>query len=154
MPLTPTKQAEAILNKSAGWKVLTGTTNFAEIAVEDPPTQNHKLAFDIIVDRILGYIGSYFVKLGGRVDALVFAGGVGENSALLRKRLVEESQCLGFAIDESANNKGPAKESVTEISKEPGKNPRVLICQTDEQVRWSICCIRGMHRLIWLETTV
>lgn len=130
------KQAEAILNKEAGWKALTGTTDFSEIAVENPPTQNHKLAFEIVIDRLLGYIGSYFVKLDGQVDALVFAGGVGENSSLLRKRLVERCRSLGFAIDEAANSKGAEKQqAVTEISKVPGgEAPRVLICQTNEQV--------------------
>lgn len=128
-------QAEKILNHSSGWKALTGTTDFAEIAVENPPTQNHQLAFDIVVDRILGYIGSYFLKLDGKVDALVFAGGVAENSAMLRKKLVEHSQALGFAIDESANSKGANKQqSVTDVSRDSGKVPRVLICRTDEQV--------------------
>lgn len=67
-------KAEEILNKQSGWKALTGTSNFAEIAKPDAP-ESHKLAMDIFVDRIVGYVGSYYVKLGGEVDALVFAGG-------------------------------------------------------------------------------
>ncbi|KAJ5692791.1 acetate kinase [Penicillium macrosclerotiorum] len=126
--------AEEILNKQSGWKALTGTTDFAQIAVENPPTEAHKLAFDILVDRILGYIGNYYVKLGGQVDALVFAGGIGEKSALLRRVLSEKCQSLGVAIDSEANDKGPGDtETVMDISKESGKGPRVLICQTNEQ---------------------
>lgn len=134
-------QAEEILNKKSGWKVLTGTTDFAEIAVENPPSKEHKLALDIVVDRMLGYIGSYFVKLEGQVDGIVFAGGVGEKSALLRKMLVERCRCLGFAIDDQANSKGPSEEqTVMDVSKDAGgKSPRVLICQTNEQV--SLVCI-------------
>jgi acetate kinase len=129
-------QAEEILNKKSGWKALTGTTDFSQIAVENPPTENHKLAFDIIVDRISGYVGDYFVKLRGQVDALVFAGGIGEKSDLLRKALVQQCSCLGFKINEQKNVKGVANEesTVTDISEDSGKTPRVLICQTNEQV--------------------
>jgi len=87
-----------------------------------------------MVDRILGYIGSYYVKLNGQVDALVFAGGIGEKSALLRRTLVEQCRSLGVAIDHGANDKGPGDETVKDISLD-GKGPRVLICQTNEQVR-------------------
>ncbi len=92
-----------------------------------------------MVDRILGFIGNYYVKLGGMVDAVVFAGGIGEKSALLRRTLSEKCQSLGVAIDLEANNKGPGDdETVKDISKGAGKGPRVLICQTNEQVRQSI----------------
>lgn len=89
-----------------------------------------------MVDRTLGYIGNYYVKLGGVVDAIVFAGGIGEKSALLRRVLAEKCQSLGVAIDKQANDKGPDdKETVKDISKAvDGKGPRVLICQTNEQV--------------------
>lgn len=114
---------------------MTGTTDFSEIAVENPPSEAHKLAFDILVDRILGYIGNYYVKLGGEVDALVFAGGIGEKSALLRRTLSEKCKSLGVAIDSQANDKGPQDgETVMDISKGAGKGPRALICQTNEQV--------------------
>ncbi|KAJ5960430.1 Acetate/Proprionate kinase [Penicillium vulpinum] len=126
--------AEEILNKQSGWKALTGTTDFAEIAVENPPSKEHQLAFDIFIDRILGYIGSYYVKLNGEVDGVVFSGGIGEKSALLRRTLIHKCQCLGLAIDDAANDKGPGdEETVKDISKGSGKGPRVLVCQTNEQ---------------------
>lgn len=120
---------------------MTGTTDFAEIAVADAP-DTHKLAFDIMVDRTLGYIGSYYVKLNGQVDALVFAGGIGEKSALLRRTLVEQCQSLGVAIDSGANDKGPGDDTVKDISLD-SKGPRVLICQTNEQVR--LACYLLLH---------
>lgn len=130
-----TLQAEDILNKQSGWKALTGTTDFSQIAVENPPSEAHKLAFDIFVDRIQGYIGSYYVKLNGELDGVVFAGGIGEKSALLRRTLVDKCQCLGLEIDDAANDKGPGdEETVKVISKGSGKGPRVLVCQTNEQV--------------------
>lgn len=76
------------------------------------------------------------MKADGQVDAMVFAGGIGEKSALLRQAVVQRCRCLGFAIDATKNGQGVAddKATVTEISKEPGRGPRVLICQTNEQV--------------------
>ena len=70
------------------------------------------------------------------MDALVFAGGIGEKSALLRRAVVEKCRCLGFTIDEGKNSGGAKDEddAVVDISKEPGKSPRVMICQTNEQV--------------------
>ncbi|KAL5357852.1 Acetokinase family-domain-containing protein [Aspergillus floccosus] len=134
--------AEEILNKQSGWKALTGTTDFSKIAVENPPSAEHQLAFEIFVDRILGYIGSYFVKLNGQIDAVVFAGGIGEKSALLRKTIIEKAQCLGFAIDNAANEKGPADDqAIMDISKKDSNGPRVLICQTDEQFEMAYGCV-------------
>jgi acetate kinase len=84
----------------------------------------------------VGYIGNYFVKLDGQVDAFVFAGGIGEKSVLLRKTVIDKCRCVGVAIDASANDKGPSDDqTVVDISKANGSGPRVMICQTDEQVR-------------------
>ncbi len=90
------------------------------------------MAFEIFVDRILGFIGSYYVKLEGKVDALVFAGGIGEKAALLRKRIMEKCKCLGFEIDDEKNDK-EIEDVVQDIGKEA--RHRSLVCQTDEQVR-------------------
>ena len=103
--------------------------------MENPPSAGHKLAFDIVIDRMLGYIGSYFVKLEGQVDALVFSGGIGEKSALIRRELVEKCKCLGFNIDVEKNEKGPGEETVLDISRDgSGKGLKVLVVQTNEQV--------------------
>ncbi|PMD48644.1 acetate kinase-like protein [Hyaloscypha variabilis F] len=122
-------RAEEILNKESGWKSLTGTTNFGAIASSDDPKM--KLAFDIFVDRILGYVGSYYVSLHGKVDALVFAGGIGEKSDLLRKRVTDESSCLGFEIDGELNGR-KIEDLVQEVGKREAKH-RTLVCQTNEQ---------------------
>ncbi|KAE9376829.1 acetate kinase [Stipitochalara longipes BDJ] len=122
-------RAEEILNKESGWKALTGTTNFGTIASSDDPTM--KLAFDIFVDRILGYVGSYYVSLHGKVDALVFAGGIGEKSDLLRKRVTDEASCLGFELDGELNGK-KIEDVVQEVGKKVARH-RTLVCQTNEQ---------------------
>ncbi|KAF2431717.1 acetate kinase, partial [Tothia fuscella] len=121
-------KAEEILNKESGWKALTGSSNFADIAKPDVDASK-QLAFDMFVDRIVGYAGNYFVKLGGEVDALVFAGGIGESSALLRAAVVDRLKCLGFEISKDKNEAGD-EDAVHTIHK--GKKS-VLVCETDEE---------------------
>ena len=125
------KQAEEILNKKSGWKALTGTTDFGEISSSQDPAC--KLAFEIFVDRLIHFIGSYYVKLEGEVDALVFAGGIGEKGALLRTTILEKCRCLGFGLYEQTNN-NKIENVVRDIGME-GARHRTLVCQTDEQVR-------------------
>lgn len=124
------------MNKESGWKALTGTTNFGTIAASDDP--KCKLAFDLFVDRVLGYVGSYYVSLGGRVDALVFAGGIGEKSDKLRRHIVEQVSCLGFEIDNALNDK-QIEDVVQEVGN-PGAKHRTLVCLTDEQFEMARGC--------------
>ena len=75
----------------------------------------------------------------GQVDALVFAGGIGEKSALLRTKVVEKVRCLGFEIEDEKNEKVEKTSDdvvVVDISAvaEEAKGKRTLVCWTDEQV--------------------
>ncbi|KAI9898958.1 hypothetical protein N3K66_005419 [Trichothecium roseum] len=132
-------RAEEILNKRAGWSALAGTTDFAAIAsaaAEDPASNPEAaLAFDLFVDRVSAFVGSYYVSLRGRVDALVFAGGIGEKSPRLRAAVVGQVSCLGFTIDPSKNDADAPDapgSTVWDIGA-PGSAHRVLVCRTDEQ---------------------
>ena len=120
--------AEDVLNKQAGWCSMVGTTDFGKVVqgMHDGD-ERMKLVFDLFVDRIVGYIGNYFVKLGGKVDALTFSGGIGEKSADLRKAVVGKVGCLGFKLDDAlgrANGEG----AVTRLG------PNVLLIKTNEEV--------------------
>ncbi|KAI7459745.1 hypothetical protein KC351_g17566 [Hortaea werneckii] len=163
-------RAEEILNQESGWKSLTGTTDFGAICSQAFPSSSSSststsspsptsdknneneeerklahLAFTLLVTRIVDFIASYYVKLSGEVDALVFAGGIGEKSSQLRSAVVERIQCLGFEID-GDRNAHPAFEEeggkvvVAEIGK-PGGKHRVVICQTDEQREMARECV-------------
>ena len=115
---------------------MTGTTNFGVVADSDEPS--YRLDFDIFVARIAAFVGSYFVTLEGRVDALVFAGGIGEHSAKLRSAVVNRVACLGFALND-ASNQEPIKDIVQELG-ERDASQRVLVCQTDEQLEMARLC--------------
>lgn len=151
--------AEDILNRKAGWKVLTGTTDFgvitskAELDDPDPSIAERnpcRMAFDMFVDRILNYVGSYFLKLEGEVDALVFAGGIGEKSVELRERVAERVRTVGFEVLDPQRNQ-EASKSVDEVFKisvdgtgrsvpgAGGRKKEIVVCHTDEQVSLLDC---------------
>ncbi|SMY22581.1 unnamed protein product [Zymoseptoria tritici ST99CH_1A5] len=139
-------QAEEILNKKSGWQVLTGTTDFGTISQKaEEGDENCKLAFDLLVDRLLGFVGNYYVKLGGKVDALVFAGGIGEKGAGLRRAVTEGVKCLGFELDQEKNGK-PGEDVAVDIAGK-GSRHRVLVVQTDEQTEMARQCAKEAERL-------
>ena len=139
------------MNTKSGWKSLTGTTNFGEIVSKadlDGPSSDenaYRLAFDLFTDRILNYVGSYYLKLNGNVDALVFSGGIGERSHQLRDVISKEVECLGFGpVDPAKNNDDAVKRGniVVDImgEKGAGNGKRILVCKTDEQLEMARVC--------------
>ena len=83
-------EAEEILNKKSGWNAIAGTTDFGVITSKaEQGDKACQLAFDLFVDKILNFVGGYYVKMGGKLDALVFAGGIGEKGSQLRGRALE-----------------------------------------------------------------
>jgi len=155
-------QAEDILNRKAGWAALTGTSDFAVVVQKMTEfgenasggwagNEKYKLAFDLVVDRILGYVGSYYVKLSGKVDALVFSGGIGERSVELRQEVARRVSCLGFRMDEKLNaevDEGDWVVADVGVSKEDGH--RLLICRTDEQLEMAKEC--ALDSKFWQQT--
>ncbi|KAH0833286.1 hypothetical protein J3R83DRAFT_12351 [Lanmaoa asiatica] len=142
-------RAEEILNSQAGWKALAGTTDFGEITRKadllTPPStvaeNPYTLAFHIVLDRVLHYVGAYHLSLRGKVDALVFAGGIGERSQEFRSAVGDAVYHLGYStIDEHANQKLEHHEgSVVDIGKQDG-GKRMLVCRTDEQFEMAREC--------------
>lgn len=137
-------QAEEILNKNSGWKSLTGTTDFGKISSSD--RHEDQLAFNIFVDRISNYVAPYFTKLNGKVDALVFAGGIGEKGDRLRAAVVDGVKCLGFELDDSKNGQ-KMENVVTDISAE-GARYKTLVVQTDEQLEMARGVMEDKDRFV------
>ncbi len=81
------------------------------------------------------WIGSFAAALGG-VDTLVFAGGIGENAAPLRKRICEGLEFLGIEIDDDANGRHAQR-----ISTDTGSRVTVRVIRTDEESVIAALCI-------------
>ena len=62
------------------------------------------LANDMLVNSIVKYISQYYVELNGKVDALVFTAGLGENAISFRKQVLEKLECLGIKLDVEVND--------------------------------------------------
>jgi acetate kinase len=89
-----------------------------------------QLAIDMYCYRIKKYIGAYCAVLG-RVDALVFTGGIGENAAPVRKLCCEGLDILGIVIDNGKNN--VCSGDLSEIHEEKS-SVKVLVIPTNEEL--------------------
>ena len=94
----------SILSKQSGLLGLSGVSNDLRLVMEaaDAGNSQAQLAVDTLCDNILGYIGMYAAYLNG-LDALVFTGGIGTNSAVLRRKVCENLSYLGLELDEEKN---------------------------------------------------
>jgi acetate kinase len=100
-------EIDAMLNKQSGLLGLSGLTNdMRDLLAEESEHQDRraKLAVDIFCLRVKKYIGAYLAEMGG-ADALVFTGGIGENSAEVRRRVCAGLEWLGIELDVDANEK-------------------------------------------------
>jgi acetate kinase len=80
--------------------------------------------------RIKKYIGAYYAAMG-RIDALVFTGGIGENAADIRSNCCKGLSQLGIEVDEKKNNRKTKK--ILEIQSTTGAVP-LLVIPTDEEL--------------------
>jgi acetate kinase len=101
-----------------------------------------KLAIEMYCYRIKKYIGAYYAVLG-RVDALVFTGGVGENAADIRSRICEGLAQLGIEVDNQNNN--AARNGVFEIQTAKS-SVTILVVPTNEELEiaeQTVKCIKS-----------
>ena len=93
-----------VLNKKSGLAGLSGLGNdLREIETAAAEGNDHaRLAINVFAHRARKYIGAYAAAMGG-VDAIVFTGGIGENSASMRGRILQRLEFLGVVLDEDRN---------------------------------------------------
>ncbi|MGL1863168.1 MAG: acetate kinase [Pseudodesulfovibrio sp.] len=95
---------DAMLNKQSGLKGMCGMNDMRDIhAAADKGDKNAQLALDVQTYRNRKYIGAYMAVLG-RVDAIVFTAGIGENDAIVRRLSLNGLVGFGVKIDEAAND--------------------------------------------------
>ncbi|WP_327704965.1 acetate kinase [Streptomyces decoyicus] len=98
-----TDEIDGLLNKKSGLIGLCGDNDMREIRRRiDEGDERAELAFDIYIHRLKKYIGAYSAVLG-RVDAVAFTAGVGENAAPVREAAVAGLEEMGMAVDASLN---------------------------------------------------
>ena len=98
-------EVDALMNKQSGLLGISGLTNdMRDLLAEELTHQDRRarLAVTIFCLRIKQYVGAYLAQMNG-ADALVFAGGIGENSADIRARVCADMGFLGIALDPQKN---------------------------------------------------
>lgn len=122
---------DKLLNKESGLKGICGNNDMREIGkMAEEGNAQAKLALEMFNYRIKKYIGSYSAVLG-RVDCIIFTGGIGENDADVRLNSCSELQNLGIEIDAVVNNQRCSK--ITKISTE-NSPVKVLVIPTNEEL--------------------
>jgi acetate kinase len=97
------KGLDALLNKESGLLGVSGITGDMRSLLEKMPHDAHAAeAVDLFCYRVKKYIGAYAAALGG-LDALVFAGGIGERAPAIREKICEGLDFLGIRLDAPSN---------------------------------------------------
>lgn len=132
--MTP-DQIDVMLNKQSGLLGLSGlSADYRDLEkAADDGDPRARLAIDVFIHRIIKYVGACAAILGG-MDALVFTGGIGENSVRLRSRVCEGLLFMGVALDEEVNRTQRAEDhgGIVEVSLRRAPT-KVLVVRTDEE---------------------
>ena len=124
---------DKLLNKSSG---LLGVSGIGSgdmrdtIAASDAGNVQAQRALRMFVHRLVSYIGAYFTILEG-ADAVVFTGGVGENSAVIRERVIGKLNCLGCRLDPERNNNTAGKPGIVSTA---DSNLKAVVMPTNEEL--------------------
>lgn len=98
------QEVNELLNKQSGLKGLCGESDMRTILEKATQGDSRcEFALTLFCYHIKKYIGAYFGVLNGKVDALVFTGGIGENAPAIRQRILANLDGLGFVLDENVN---------------------------------------------------
>ena len=98
-------EVDTLLNKQSGLLGVSGLTGDMRDLLEEEAESGDRrarLAIDMFCRRVGHYIGAYLAEMGG-AEAVVFSGGIGQNSAPIRSRICTGLECLGILLDEAKN---------------------------------------------------
>ncbi|MGW0290528.1 acetate kinase [Streptomyces tuirus] len=124
-------EIDTLLNKKSGLIGLCGDNDMREIRRRvDEGDEQAELAFDIYIHRLKKYIGAYYAVLG-RVDAVAFTAGVGENAAPVRAAALAGLEELGLAVDGERN---AVRGDAARLISPEGARVAVAVVPTDEEL--------------------
>jgi acetate kinase len=125
-------ELSALLNKHSGLLGLSGLSNDMRtlLAAESQGNERARLAIDIFCYRLRKYLAAYVGVLGG-IDAVAFAGGIGENAPPVRARAFQGLAALGLALDPVRNEAAHGVEA--EVSP-AGAAASVFVIPTNEEL--------------------
>ncbi len=145
-------EAESLLNRKSGLAGLSGLSNDLR-GIHAAAAEGHdraRLAIAVFAHRVRKYVGAYAAVMGG-LDAVVLTGGIGENSASMRQRILQRLDFLGLAIDEDRNLDAKVDDDapVFDVSADTAR-VRTLVIATNEELqiaRDAATVARGLKQL-------
>ena len=143
------QEVDTLLNKQSGLIGLSGLTNDMRDLLDEErehEDRRSKLAIDVFCHRIRNYIGAYLAEMGG-ADAIVFTGGIGENSPIIRQRTVAGLEFLGIQLDQGRNESTTGGKEGEIGAANAGMS--VFVIPTNEELliaRDTVRCIKNAPR--------
>ncbi len=129
--MTPAEVEDCLNHRSGLLGVSGATANVSELLkLEAGGHARAKLALEMFCYRLRKYIGAYLMVLEG-ADAIVFGGGIGENSAEIRSRICHHMAWCGLSIDEQKNRQLIGKEGEVSAA---GSKIRAFVIPVDEEL--------------------
>ena len=124
-------ELDTLFNKRSGMMGLTGFGDLREVhRLVEEGNEDAKLALDIYVHRIVGYIGNYTAQMGG-VDVITFTAGVGENDDVVRKMVCDKLAPFGVKLDEEKN---ATRSKEPRIISTPDSAVTICVIPTNEEL--------------------
>lgn len=127
------EEVDKVLNKESGVLGISGkSSDFRDLeAGAQEGDEACQLALDIFHSRCRETIGAYATMMGGKIDAITFTGGIGENGSKDREAICDGLEIIGAKLDKEINNQRKPKEKV--ISTEDSKI-KLMVIPTDEEL--------------------
>jgi acetate kinase len=129
------KDVNDLFNKKSGLIGICGTMDDRDVE-ERYFSKEHlgTLAKEVQIHRLRKYLGAYMVALGGKVDAIVFTGGLGEKGWLLRSLVCKDLEELGIVIDETRNQAKEGRFDANTRVHADGSKIQVWVIPTQEEL--------------------
>lgn len=136
------EQATTFMNKECGLLGITGFTSDMRDIEQNLDNPRVRLAFDMLCYSIKKYIGAYTAAMGG-LDAIVFTGGIGENTVELREKVTDGLEFLGVKLDKNINQSAPrgtnielsASDSAVKIYRIPTNEELMIALDTEQLIK-------------------
>ncbi len=126
-------EVDNVLNKQSGVQGISGvSSDFRDLeAAQAEGNERADLALSMFVESVRKFVGSYMVKMG-RVDAIIFTAGIGENTPVMRGAILANLENFGIKIDDEKNKKA-IRGAQMDISADDSQ-VRVLVIPTNEEL--------------------
>lgn len=146
--LTPDRMTEMLFNESGLAAVSGISRDMREVeAAAAQGNQRALLALNAFCYKVKRYVGAMLMILGG-CNALVFTGGIGQNSSTVRRKCLEGAEGLGFELDHAANTSlRPHKERPSVEVSAPGSKVKILVVETFEELMMARQCLHVAEKL-------